>query len=75
MLCKQNEKIPRDLEMICLKCLAKTPQNRFAQAIGLAEDLRQFAKHHQVVQRRMGPPETWLPECSDQPPLARLPTC
>ena len=75
MLCKQNEKIPRDLEMICLKCLAKTPQNRYAQAIGLAEDLRQFAKHHQVVQRRMGSPETWLPECSDQSALTLLPTC
>lgn len=63
------------LEMICLKCLEKTPQNRYAKAIGLAEDLRQFAKHHQVVHRRMDFPETWSPECSDQSALTLLPTC
>src|SRR5262249_1290921 len=35
--------LPRDVELICLKCLAKEPAERYATARALAAGLRQFA--------------------------------
>lgn len=46
--------IPRDLETICLHCLEKDPERRFATADDLAEDLHRFAHGESVKSRPVG---------------------
>ena len=49
-----NASCPRDLEAICLKCLAKRPNQRYPSAKALAQDLRRFQTGQSVHARVPG---------------------
>ncbi len=55
-----NQDIPRDLETICLKALAKAPDRRFATAQEMAEDLERYCHGEPIRARRIGSIERTL---------------
>ncbi|HVC93239.1 MAG TPA: serine/threonine-protein kinase [Pirellulales bacterium] len=52
---KIDRRIPRDLETICLKAMAKTPDRRYASVTAFLEDIRRFESGEPVQARRPGP--------------------
>ena len=67
-----NHKVPRDLEVICLKALEKEPRRRYASARELADDLNRWLKGEPVIARPVSSQvRAWM-WCRRRPAIAGL---
>lgn len=64
--------IPRDFETIILKCIAKSPNDRYRKAADLAEDLQRFLSDRPILARRFGWSEQSWRWCRRNPLAATL---
>jgi WD40 repeat protein len=65
-----NDAVPRDLETITRKCLAKEPGRRYQSAGELAEDLQRWLEGRPIRARRVGVLERAWRWCQRNPKLA-----
>jgi WD40 repeat protein len=64
--------VDRDLETICLKCLEKRPERRYATAGEMADDLKRFLQHRPIKARPLGSIDRVVRWCRRNPLPAGL---
>jgi serine/threonine protein kinase len=69
---KIASQIPRDLETIVLKAIAKRPRDRFASAAEMAADLRRFLNDEPILSRPLNPAQRILRWSQRNPGMASL---
>jgi hypothetical protein len=67
-----NATVPGDLETVCLKCLRKEPERRYASAAALAEDLRRWQAGEPIQARPAGRVERGVKWMRRNPVVAAL---
>jgi WD40 repeat protein/tRNA A-37 threonylcarbamoyl transferase component Bud32 len=69
---KLNVRVPRDLEVIGLKCLEKDPRRRYGSAQALADDLRAWLDGRPIAARPVAAPARLALWCKRRPAIAAL---
>jgi len=67
-----NGAVDADLATICLKCLEKDPERRYATALALAEDLERWLRHEPIEARPVGGVGRFWRWCQREPRLAGM---
>lgn len=67
-----NPAVPKDLEVIALKCLEKAPQRRYGSAEALADELERWSRHEPILARPTPPWERLLQWTRRHPSIASL---
>ena len=62
-----NPVVDKDLETICLKCLQKEPDNRYASAAALVEDLDRYLDGRPIIARPISRPAQFVRWCRRNP--------
>jgi hypothetical protein len=71
---KLDRTIPRDLETICLKCLVKSPDGRYASCQELVDELERWLRGDPIQARRISPIERFGRWARRNPAVATLGT-
>jgi WD40 repeat protein/tRNA A-37 threonylcarbamoyl transferase component Bud32/tetratricopeptide (TPR) repeat protein len=67
-----NDRLPRDLETICLTAMAKVPARRYATAADFASDLRRYLRGDPIRARPVGRLERTWRWCQRKPTAAGM---
>jgi WD40 repeat protein len=71
---RHNMRIPKDLDCIVRRAIAKAPADRYRDAGLMAADLRRYLDYEPVAARRLGPIGRLLLWCRREPRLAGVTT-
>jgi eukaryotic-like serine/threonine-protein kinase len=69
---KEDPTIPRDLEVICMRCLEREPGRRYRSAGEFADDLERWSEGRPINARKVSAPARVLMWCKRKPLVAGL---
>lgn len=67
-----NATVPTELDTICLKCLRKVPDERYASAGQLADDIRRYLAGQPILAKPESPPDVTMSWLKKQPITALI---